>query len=378
VCRGEDRQAAHLTKRPATRAGQAAERKMTHEGSTRSDVNPRLISLVVPMYNEAQVLDELFERLVAVLTPLQRYRFEVVCVNDGSRDTTLEALLRKCEELSFLRVIDLSRNFGKEAALSAGISEARGDAVIPLDADLQDPPELIEAMLEKWEAGAEVVIAHRINRDSDGFLKRLTAKYFYRVHNALSEPTIPENVGDFRLMDRRVVDVLLSLPESRRFMKGLFAWVGFRTETLGYERRPRAAGDTKFSGWKLWNLALEGITSFSTVPLRAWSYFGGAVALVALIYGLFLMARTLLFGVDLPGYSSLMTAVLFLGGVQLIGIGVLGEYVGRIYVESKRRPAFVVRARYSGESPIKRAHSTASANRSPNAMTERSSNSLVK
>ena len=312
-----------------------------------SHPSPKLVSLVVPVYNEAQALDSLFARLTPVLASLApRYRFEVVCVNDGSRDATLEMLIRRSRELPMLRVVDLSRNFGKEAALSAGLGEARGDAVIPLDADLQDPPELIVQMLEKWEAGAEVVLAHRVNRDTDGFLKRFTARCFYRVHNALSEPSIPENVGDFRLMDRRVVDVLLSLPESRRFMKGLFAWVGFRTESVGYERQERSAGSTKFSGWKLWNLALEGITSFSTVPLRAWTYVGGLVALLALAYGALLIVRTLVLGVDVPGYASLMTAVLFLGGVQLIGIGVLGEYVGRIYVESKRRPAFVVRARY--------------------------------
>lgn len=343
---------------------------MSQQGAHGSHAARKLVSLVVPMYNEVQALDALFARLMQVLEPLQaRYRFEVVCVNDGSRDATLESLIRKSRELPVLRVVDLSRNFGKESALSAGIGEARGDAVIPLDADLQDPPELIVQMLEKWEDGAEVVLAHRVNRDTDGFLKRLTAKYFYRVHNALSDPTIPENVGDFRLMDRRVVDVLLSLPESRRFMKGLFAWVGFRTESVGYERRERSAGSTKFSGWKLWNLALEGITSFSTVPLRAWTYFGGAVALLALVYGLLLVTRTLLFGADLPGYASLMTAVLFLGGVQLIGIGVLGEYVGRIYVESKRRPAFVVRARYEGGAEVESARMRTPENQSETAIT---------
>ena len=319
---------------------------MSDQGAQDSHAARKLVSLVVPMYNEAQALDALFARLAQVLEPLQpRYRFEVVCVNDGSRDATLETLIRKSRELPMLRVVDLSRNFGKEAALSAGIGEARGDAVIPLDADLQDPPELIVPMLEKWEAGAEVVLAHRVNRDTDSFLKRLTAKYFYRVHNALSEPTIPENVGDFRLMDRRVVDVLLSLPESRRFMKGLFAWVGFRTESVGYERRERSAGSTKFSGWKLWNLALEGITSFSTVPLRVWTYLGLGVSLFALVFALFIVLRTLLFGIDIPGYASMIVVALFLGGVQLIGIGVIGEYVGRIYLETKGRPVYLVRER---------------------------------
>lgn len=313
----------------------------------RSGDERKLVSLVIPMYNESEALDGLFDRLQRVLLPLDGYRFEVICVNDGSRDDTLQALVHLSGRLSFLRVIDLSRNFGKEAALSAGLSEARGDAVIPIDADLQDPPELIGEMLARWAGGAEVVLARRASRDSDTMLKRLTAKYFYRVHNALADPPIPENVGDFRLMDRRVVDVLLLLPESRRFMKGLFAWVGFRTEIVEYERASRFAGSTKFSGWKLWNLALEGITSFSTAPLRVWTYFGFVVAVLALAYGAWLVVRTLFFGIDLPGYASLMAAILFLGGVQLIGIGVLGEYVGRIYLESKRRPPFVIRARYS-------------------------------
>lgn len=307
----------------------------------------KLVSLVVPMFNEADMLDALFRRLEVILAPLNDYRFEVVCINDGSRDNTLQTLVQLSERLHFLRVVDLSRNFGKEAALSAGLSEARGDAVIPIDADLQDPPELIGEMLAKWERGAEVVLARRSSRDADSVLKRLTAKYFYRVHNALADPPIPENVGDFRLMDRRVVDVLMMLPESRRFMKGLFAWVGFRTEVVEYERESRFAGSTKFSGWKLWNLALEGITSFSTAPLRIWTYFGFVVALLSLAYGVWLVLRTLFLGIDLPGYASLMAAILFLGGVQLIGIGVLGEYVGRIYLESKRRPPFVIRARYS-------------------------------
>lgn len=308
---------------------------------------PKLVSLVLPVYNEADALARLLDRLVAVIASLGRFRFEVVFVNDGSSDGTLELLVRKSREFPFIRVVDLSRNFGKEAALSAGICEAQGDAVIPLDADLQDPPELIGEMLEKWEAGAEVVLARRSNRDSDKLLKRLTAKYFYRVHNSMAEPAIPENVGDFRLLDRQVVDVLVRLSENRRFMKGLFAWVGFRTETVDFNREARQGGDTKFSGWKLWNLALEGITSFSTAPLRTWTYFGTVVALLALGYGLWLVMRTLILGVDLPGYASLMAAILFLGGVQLIGIGILGEYVGRTYMESKRRPPYVVRARYS-------------------------------
>ncbi|MDP5240145.1 glycosyltransferase family 2 protein [Uliginosibacterium sp. 31-16] len=303
----------------------------------------RRISLVIPFYNEEPNVDNTLAAIDGVVDS-QRYDWELVAVNDGSRDATL-AKLHAASPANFeLIVVDLSRNFGKEAALSAGLSQASGDAVIPLDADLQDPPEMIAAMLEKWEEGFEVVLARRSDRSSDGFLKRQSAAGFYRVMNRLSEVKIPDNVGDFRLMDRRVVEVVASLPESRRFMKGLFAWAGFRTTSIDYVRPEREFGETKFSGWKLWNLAVEGITSFSTAPLKIWTYVGILVALASFGYGAFIILRTAIQGIDVPGYASLLTVMLFMSGLQLIGLGVIGEYLGRVYLESKRRPPFVIRS----------------------------------
>ena len=301
------------------------------------------ISLVVCCYNEEASIAALAERIEALERGLGGYEVEVVCVNDGSTDATLERLVQWRGRRAGTVVVDLSRNFGKEAALSAGLAHASGDAVVPLDADLQDPPEVIPAMLAAWEAGSEVVLARRSDRSSDSVAKRVSASWFYRMHNAMSDIRIPADVGDFRLLDRCVVDVLNALPENRRFMKGLFAWAGFRTATVDYQRAPRTSGDSRFSGWRLWNLALEGFTSFSLVPLRVWSYVGAAVACASLLWGGFILVRTLIFGKDLPGYPSLIVAILFLGGLQLIGIGIIGEYLGRTYLESKRRPAYVVR-----------------------------------
>ena len=309
-------------------------------------MNPtQLISIVAPFYNEGEAVDHFYRRVVDVLSAVPGIRFELICVNDGSCDDTFERLRRLVDVDARVRVLDLSRNFGKEAALSAGLEAARGDAVVPIDADLQDPPELIPQMIERWRAGAEVVLARRSDRSSDTWPKRGTAALFYRLQGAIGEIRIPDNVGDFRLMDRRVVDALLELPERCRFMKGMFAWVGFRAETIDYVRPPRSAGESKFSGWRLWNFAMEGFTGFSTVPLRVWTYLGLAIALLAFAYGAFIVMRTLVQGIDVPGYASLLVFVLFLGGIQLIGIGVVGEYVGRIYLESKRRPLYIVRER---------------------------------
>jgi polyisoprenyl-phosphate glycosyltransferase len=306
----------------------------------------QLLSLVVPFFNEEEMISQFFDATLPVLELLNGLRFEIVCVNDGSRDNTLRRLLAMSENDHRIRVIDLTRNFGKEAALSAGLDEAIGDIIVPFDADLQDPPQVIPLLLEKWREGYDVVVARRVNRDSDSFLKRKTAAMFYRMHNAVCDTHIPENVGDFRLITREVADALKKLPETRRFMKGLFAWVGYRTAFVDYVREPRAAGESKFSGWKLWNFALEGFTSFSTLPLRVWSYVGSVVAFGAFLYAAFLIARTLIMGVAVPGYASILTVVLLLGGVQLIGIGVLGEYIGRIYAESKNRPVYLIRSRY--------------------------------
>jgi glycosyltransferase involved in cell wall biosynthesis len=304
------------------------------------------ISLVVPVFNEAAAIPRFFTAVDAVANGLPGHQLEYVFVNDGSTDDTLACLVEASKTRPRLAIIDLARNFGKEAALTAGLQEAAGDAVIPMDVDLQDPPEVIPRLIAEWEKGYEVVLARRSDRSSDSFLKRKTASWFYRVHNLVSDHKIPEDVGDFRLLDRKVVNALKILPERRRFMKGLFAWLGFRTRSIEYVRQPRSAGTSKFSGWKLWNFALEGITSFSTVPLRVWTYVGVLVSLGAFAYLAAIIARTVLYGVDVPGYASLLVSVLFLGGVQLIGIGVLGEYIGRIYMETKQRPVYLVRARY--------------------------------
>lgn len=300
------------------------------------------LSLVCPMYDEADMLSAFEARLMPVLQALGE-SFEIVCINDGSRDGTQAALDAWHRRDPRVRVFELSRNFGKEAALSCGIDHARGRAVIPIDADLQDPPELIPEMLRLWKSGYEVVLAQRLDRSSESLLKRGSAAWFYRTHNRLAEVPIPENVGDYRLLDRRVVEALKRLPERRRFMKGLFAWVGFRQVSISYKREPRRHGKTKFSGWRLWNLALEGITSFSTVPLRIWTYAGALVAGLSFCYGLFIVALALFDGRDTPGYASLITVVLFLGGLQLVGLGVIGEYLGRVHQEVQQRPVYLVR-----------------------------------
>jgi glycosyltransferase involved in cell wall biosynthesis len=316
------------------------------------------ISVVAPFYNEGAGVDLYFARMRQLRAELPEIDIELVCVDDGSRDDTLLRLVQASRDIASVRVVELSRNFGKEAALTAGIDAASGDAVIPIDADLQDPPDLIPEMILRWKGGAEVVLARRVDRSSDGYLKRTTAALFYRVHNKLSKVRIPENVGDFRLMDRCVVDALSKLPERQRFMKGLFAWVGFRTEVVEYVRPERAMGETKFSGFKLWELALEGITSFSTAPLKVWTYVGAIGAALTGVYAIFIILRTLLIGVDVPGYASLLVAVLFVGSLQLISVGLLGEYIGRIYLESKQRPVYLVRQIH--ESAIDRAsHSSA-------------------
>ncbi|WP_444633631.1 glycosyltransferase family 2 protein [Cupriavidus oxalaticus] len=315
----------------------------------------QLVSLVVPFYNESDALQSFFTRVLPILDSIPATHFEIVCINDGSTDDTLPRLVEMARRDARIRVIDLTRNFGKEAALTAGIDEAAGDAVIPIDADLQDPPELIPTLVLRWRQGADVVLAQRARRTSDSLLKRVTAAAYYRVHNHLSDLKIPENVGDFRLMDRAVVNALKQLPERHRFMKGLFAWVGFHTVTVQYERMPRAAGKSKFSGWRLWNLALEGITSFSSVPLRSWTYLGTFIAMLAFCYGMYIVARTLILGVDVPGYASVLSLLLFFGGVQLIGLGVVGEYIGRIYDEAKGRPIYLVKRRYQERRPHGRA-----------------------
>ncbi len=305
-----------------------------------------LVSIIVPFYNEGGGVESFHQAILPILDGVPNVRFEVVCVDDGSPDDTLLKLIALVDRDSRFRVVELSRNFGKEAALTAGIDAACGDAVIPIDADLQDPPELIPTLIGEWQKGAEVVLARRNERSSDSYMKRKTAEWFYRIHNSLSGVKIPENVGDFRLMARAAVDALKQLPERQRFMKGLFAWIGFKTVTVNYTRSPRSSGTTKFSSWKLWNFALEGISSFSTVPLRIWTYIGGVGTIASFIYASFIVIRTLVYGIEVPGYASLLVLVLFFGSLQLISVGVLGEYIGRIYLETKQRPTYLVRGRY--------------------------------
>ena len=309
------------------------------------------ISIIVPFFNEGRGVEVFDAALSAVLLGLPDYQFEIICIDDGSADDTLDRLLRLAEKNPRYHIVELSRNFGKEAAMTAGLDLAAGQAMIPMDADLQDPPTLILKFVQAWENGAEVVLAHRVHRDSDGFFKRKTADWFYRLHNHVADIAIPQNVGDFRLMDRCVVDALKRLPEQQRFMKGLFSWVGFKTVVVDYDRDPRAFGTSKFPGWKLWNFAIEGITSFSTTPLRIWTYVGITGATFTTLYALVVFIRTLIFGIELPGYASLLIVILFFGSLQLISLGLLGEYIGRIYIESKRRPIYIIRNEYRDESP---------------------------
>jgi glycosyltransferase involved in cell wall biosynthesis len=314
-----------------------------------------LLSVVVPVKNEEQGILPFVERVGAVLdTVTADQGWEILFVDDGSTDATLAAIVAANMRDPRVRALSLSRNFGKEAALSAGLDHSRGAAVIPMDVDMQDPPEVLPEMVAKWREGHEMVFGVRRSRDQDSFTKRLTAGLFYRAHNMVSADKIPENAGDFRLMDRKVVDVIRAMPERNRFMKGLFAWAGFRQAAVEYDRAERETGATKYNYWKLWTLALDGITSASTVPLRIWSYVGALVALFALGYGTFLAVATMIFGNPVPGYASIMVSVLFLGGVQLISLGVLGEYVGRILTETKQRPLYVVRDTVGIESQLVR------------------------
>ena len=299
------------------------------------------LSIIVPMYNEEEAMNGFFKRVQRVLQTVTP-SYEIVCVNDGSRDQTLARLRQRAGQDARIKVVNLSRNFGKEVALSAGLDYASGDAVIPIDADLQDPPEVIPLMVAKWRAGAKLVLAKRRDRSSDSWLKRLTANGAYWLFSKLTHPRIPQNVGDFRLMDREVVTAIKRLPERSRFMKGLFAWIGYEAETVEYDREARSAGETKWNYWKLWNFALDGITSFSSLPLRVWSYLGFGVSLFAMAYLGFTIAKTMIFGLDVPGYASLMSVILFFNGILLVGIGVIGEYLARIFTEVKARPLYIV------------------------------------
>ena len=301
-----------------------------------------LLSVVVPAYNEEAVLTQFHERLKAVLAQLP-LDHEIIYVNDGSRDRTLTILEELHAKDASVGVINLSRNFGKEAAMTAGLDLARGDAAVVIDADLQDPPELIAEFVRIWrEEGYDVVYATRESRAGESWVKRSTASAFYWVMSKVSDVSIPRDTGDFRLMSRRALDALKGLREHHRFMKGLFAWVGFPSKAVLYERDPRFAGETKWNYLKLWNFSLEGITGFSIAPLKIATYLGLLISIFAAILGTQIILETLLYGADVPGYPSLFSAVLFFGGVQLFFLGIIGEYLGRVFNESKRRPLYLI------------------------------------
>ena len=306
-----------------------------------------LLTLVVPVFNEQDAIFPFLDAVRPVLDEIlaaygPAVTGEILFVDDGSTDATLARLVEARRRDQRVRIIQLSRNFGKETALTAGLDHAAGSAVVPIDVDLQDPPEAIPAMVGRWLEGYDVVDVIRADRSADGWLKRASAALFYRLHNLIAERPIPANAGDFRLLDRKVVDAVKQLPERARLMKYLFAWVGFRQTTIEVVRAPRRRGESKWNYWRLWNLALDGITSSSTVPLRMWSYLGAGIALLAFSYALFLIVRTLVLGIDSPGYTSIMVAVLFFGGINLLSLGMIGEYLGRSYAETRRRPLYIV------------------------------------
>jgi polyisoprenyl-phosphate glycosyltransferase len=304
--------------------------------------DPPLLSIVVPVFNEEATIDLFIAAITPFLDAVDR-DWEIVFVNDGSRDSTLKVLRAAAVTEPRVRALDLSRNYGKEVALSAGLDHVRGRAVIPMDVDLQDPPEVIAAMVALWRDGFDVVLAQRSDRSSDTALKRATARLFYRLIDRMSETPIPADVGDYRLMDARVVAALRAYPERMRFMKGIFAHVGFRTASVDYVRPVRSAGETKFNGRKLFNLALEGIVSFSTAPLKIWTYVGLAAAAFAILFLVFVIVRTMVTGVEVPGYASLISVILLFNGLILTGLGVQGEYIARIFAEVKGRPLYLIR-----------------------------------
>lgn len=306
----------------------------------------KTVSLIIPVYNEEETITYFLEKIDIIINNID-YSFEIIFIDDGSKDRTLETLLKARQKDSRIKILELSRNFGKELAMAAGFHAASGDAVVPMDVDLQDPPELLSDFLRKWEEGYDVVLGVRRQRKSDTKFKRVTARLFYKIFNILCGKRLVPNVGDYRLMSRAALDALNSLPERVRFTKGLYAWVGFKQARVEYDRMSRVAGSSKWNAWKLWNFALDGITSFSTLPLRIWSYLGMIIALFGFGYAVLLIMRKLLFGADVPGYTSIMVVMLLLGGLILISLGIIGEYLGRIFEEVKGRHLFVVR-RYIG------------------------------
>ncbi len=302
-----------------------------------------LLSIVTPVYNEQDSIDIFLDTIESTIAKLDSdIEVELIFVDDGSSDCTIYAIKNRMNGTLQIRLVILTRNFGKEAALAAGLSYSRGDIVIPIDVDLQDPPHLINEMILKWRNGAMIVNARRIDRSSDSFTKRISSGLYYKVFNALAEQPIPADVGDFRLIDRQVIDIINSLTEKSRFNKGLFNWTGFRTAEVTFERKTRSKGVSKWNYWKLWKFGLDGILASSTAPLRIWVYLGSLIALVAFSYAAYVFIKTLVFGNDAPGYSSTIILILSFGGLNMLSVGILGEYIGRIYREVQNRPLYVV------------------------------------
>jgi polyisoprenyl-phosphate glycosyltransferase len=300
-----------------------------------------LVSIVTPVLNEESAVARFAIEIEKAFENID-HDYEIVFVDDGSSDETFSTAVQLKKNNAAIRIVKLSRNFGKEAALTAGIDYAKGDAVIPMDVDLQDPPELLPQMIETFESGFDVVLARRVDRGADSLFKRSTSGLFYKLIGKLSNTDIPDNVGDFRMISRKVVNSLKRMNETQRFMKGILSWPGYSTTYVEYSRPVRSTGDTKFNGRKLLGLAIDGITSFSYIPLRMWTFIGALISGAAFVYASFMVVRTLLYGIDVAGYASLLVAILFLGGVQLMGLGFLGEYIGRIYIEVKQRPIYLV------------------------------------
>lgn len=313
----------------------------------------KTISIVVPVYNEEEVLLNFYKKINEVLGRLNDFLFEILFVNDGSRDSSLVIIEKMCDLDPRCGLINLSRNFGKEIAMTAGLDLAKGDAVIIIDADLQDPPELITDFIREWIHGYDIVYAKRIERNGESWVKKLTASAFYWVMDKASGTVkIPRDTGDYRLMSRRSVDALLQLREQHRFMKGLFAWVGFPSKAIEYKRDSRAAGKTKFNYWKLWNFALEGITSFTVAPMKLATYVGILTAITTFLFATWVFTKTLIWGEEVAGYPTLLISVLFIGGLQLFFIGVIGEYLGRIFGEVKGRPLYIVEKHRAANSVV--------------------------
>ena len=305
-----------------------------------------LLSIIVPVFNEQEVLREFYGRLSAVLTSSQIEEAEILFINDGSTDKTLDILQGLFQNDRRVQVLDLSRHFGKEAAMTAGLEITLGDASIIIDADLQDPPELIPQMVKEWFNGYDVVYMRRLSREGEAWLKKISASVFYTLMRHIGRFRVPENVGDFRLLSRRAIDALNRMPERTRFMKGLFAWIGFPQKEMTYHRAPRHSGKTKWNYWQLWNFAIEGFTSFTIIPLKISSYIGVVTSLMSLLYAVYILSKTLFLGDPVPGYPSLMVVICFLGGLQLLAIGIIGEYLGRMFIEAKQRPLYLTNRYY--------------------------------